>query len=243
MSDGNRENTTASVQIEEIKCTIRALPFVTKLSPVREHNGHGDGWGVSLRCFACEEYDSCGKKQESPVQISSRHPTELACLQELLKRLQDRHGECAQAVADAEKAAAHAPNVMQAMMLFQQAQDRAKAAQDRAKAAQDEAKVANNVAVQAEKDNDAAQKLQRVMEPKRARKHAATTDDDEECEKQSCDNWDLPDHRREATRIQNRHSIPLGSRGEVPTPQEGKAGPLEHSRLGFVGGSRVGCRG
>jgi hypothetical protein len=27
MSDGNRENTTASVQIEEIKCTIRSLPF------------------------------------------------------------------------------------------------------------------------------------------------------------------------------------------------------------------------
>jgi hypothetical protein len=128
---------------------------------------------------------------------------------------------------------------MQAMMLFQQAKNRAKATQDRAKAAQDEAKVANKVALQAEKDNDVAQKevqeLQRVMEPKRARTHPATSDDDEECEKQSCDDWDLPDHRREATRIQNRRSIPLGSRGEVPTPQEGKAGPLEHSRLGLVG--------
>ena len=92
-------------------------------------------------------------------------------------------------------------------MLFQQAQHRAKAAQDHAKAAQDQAKVANKVALQAEKDNDAAQKelqeLQRVMEPKRARTHAATADDDEECEKQSCDDWDLPDHHREATRIQN----------------------------------------
>jgi hypothetical protein len=39
----------------------------------------------------------------------------------------------------------------------------------------------------------------------------------------------------EATRIQNRRSIPLGSHGEVPTPQEGKSGPLEHSRLGLVG--------
>ena len=46
---------------------------------------------------------------------------------------------------------------------------------------------------------------------------------------------DLADHRREATRIQNRRSTPLGSRAEVPTPQEGKAGPLEHSRLGLVG--------
>jgi len=104
--------------------------------------------------------------------------------------------------------------VLQAMMLFQQAQHRAKAAQDHAKAAQDQAKVANKVALQAEKDNDAAQKelqeLQRVMEPKRARTHAATADDDEECEKQSCDDWDLPGHRREATRIQNHRSIPLG---------------------------------
>jgi hypothetical protein len=80
MIDGTREDTTASVQIEEFKLAILALPFVTKLSPVRAHNDHGDGWGVSLRCSACEEYESCGKKQESPVQISTRHPTELACL-------------------------------------------------------------------------------------------------------------------------------------------------------------------
>ncbi len=46
MSDGTREDTTVSVQIEEFKRAIRALSFVTKLSPVREHNGHGDGWGV-----------------------------------------------------------------------------------------------------------------------------------------------------------------------------------------------------
>jgi hypothetical protein len=65
-------------------------------------------------------YDSCGKKQEPPVQVSSVHPTELACLQELLNRLQDRHGECAQAVdkKDADDAASaatvspDAPNVL-----------------------------------------------------------------------------------------------------------------------------------
>jgi hypothetical protein len=67
--------------------------------------------------------DSCGKKQEPPVQVSSVHPTELAFLQELLKRLQDRHVDCAEAVA--KKAAADAasaatvsqdiPNVLQAM--------------------------------------------------------------------------------------------------------------------------------
>ena len=46
--------------------------------------------------------------------------------------------------------------------------------------------VPESVSSGCEKDNDAAQKevqeLQRVMEPKRARTHAATADDDEECE-------------------------------------------------------------
>jgi hypothetical protein len=54
-------------------------------------------------------------------------------LQELLKRLQDRHVDCAEAVA--KKAAAHAssaatvdpdaPNVLQAMMQLQQTKSRA----------------------------------------------------------------------------------------------------------------------
>ena len=74
-----------------------------------------------------------------------------------------------------------------------------------------------------------------MMEPKRPRTYVVTVDDDEQCEKQSCDDWDLPDHRREGTRIQNRRSIPFGSRAEVPTPQEDKAGPVEYSRLGLVG--------
>ena len=61
-----------------------------------------------------------------PVQVSSRHPTLLASLQEMLKRLQDRHAEYAQAVAKAEKNADNAPNVMQTLILFHQAKDREK---------------------------------------------------------------------------------------------------------------------
>jgi hypothetical protein len=95
--------------MEEVKCAIRALPFVTKLSPVRAHKGHGAGWGVSLTCSACEEYDNCGKKQEPPVQVSSVHPTELTCLQELLKR---RHVDCAGAVT--KKAATYTTDVVSA---------------------------------------------------------------------------------------------------------------------------------
>ena len=71
-------------------------------------------------------------------------------MQELLKRLQDRHVECAEAVAkkgaaDAASAAAvspDAPNVLQAMMQLEQAKTRAKAA--------------NKFALEAEEEKDAA---------------------------------------------------------------------------------------
>jgi hypothetical protein len=115
-SDGTRKDTednTTIVQIEEVKRAIRALLFVTKLSPVGGRNSHGDGYRVTLRC-SCEEYGSCGKKQEPPVQVSSVHPTELACLQELLRRLQDRHVDCAEAVA--KKAAADAASAARILL-------------------------------------------------------------------------------------------------------------------------------
>ena len=48
-SDGTRKDTedTTLVQIEELERTIRALPFVTKLSPVGARNSHGHGYQVS----------------------------------------------------------------------------------------------------------------------------------------------------------------------------------------------------
>ena len=130
------EDTTTLAQIEKLKCAIRKLLYVTKLSPVRAVNGMGPGWQVSLSCSRCQEYGSCPKKQEPAVRLSRVHPTELACLQELLKRMQDRHVECAQAVAkkaaaDAASAATVTPdaqNVLQAMMQIEQAKARAKSA-------------------------------------------------------------------------------------------------------------------
>jgi hypothetical protein len=92
------EDTSMFEQIEEVKCAIRKLSFVTILSPVRAVKGKGQGYGACLTCYNCREYGSCGKKQEPPVHVSGEHPTELACLQELLKRLQDRHVQCAEAV-------------------------------------------------------------------------------------------------------------------------------------------------
>ena len=113
-SDGtckDTEDTTMLVQLEEAKCDIRKMSYVTKLSPVRAVADKGRGWQVSLSCSRCQEYGSCHKKQEPTVRLSREHRTELACLQELLKRLQDRHVECAQAVATkaATDAASAAP--------------------------------------------------------------------------------------------------------------------------------------
>ena len=73
-------------------------------------------------------------------------------MQELLKRLQDRHVDCAEALAkkaaaDAVSAATvnpDAPNVLQAMMKLEEANARAK--------------TANKVALEAEKEKDAAEK-------------------------------------------------------------------------------------
>jgi hypothetical protein len=80
------------------------------------------------------------------------HPTELACLQELLRRLKDRHVDCAEAVA--KKAVVDSvstvtvspdtPNVLQTMMKLHQTKSRAE--------------VANKLALEAEKERDAAEK-------------------------------------------------------------------------------------
>jgi len=43
------EDTSKLVQIEEVKCAIEKLPFVTVLSPVRSVKGKGRGYGVTRR--------------------------------------------------------------------------------------------------------------------------------------------------------------------------------------------------
>jgi hypothetical protein len=105
-----------------------------QLSPVDAHKDKEAGWGATLKCASCP--DCCGKRQEAPVQLSCDRKTELACLQELEKRLQDRHVECVQAVAKKAVADAQAyatvnpdtPNVLKAMMKLDQAKDHSKTA-------------------------------------------------------------------------------------------------------------------
>ncbi len=176
-----------------------------------------------MRCFACEEYVRCGKKQEPPVQVSSRNPTEIARLQDLLKRLQDRHVECAQVVAkkaaaDDQAAAVVAspdtPNVLQTMIQVEQTKNHAK--------------TSNKSDLEVEKEKDAAEKLlseveelKRQLQPKRVRAH-----DDGDAHEMfaGVDNWDLSVHHREATLVQNRRNVALGSLQDQPKSRTGKDG-------------------
>ncbi len=149
-AEGTQDNTVL-VQMEEEERAIRTMPFVTTLSFVRAVKGKAEGWRVTLTCFAYREYNSCGKKQEASVHISGERPTLLACLQEMRKRLEEHHGNCAQSLtekdaADAVSAATVSPdttNVLQAMMKLEQVKARAKPA--------------NKVALEAEKERDAVE--------------------------------------------------------------------------------------
>ena len=95
------------------------------------------------------------------------------------------------------------------------------------------AKTSTKVALDEVQEKDAAEqeveRRQQFLQTKRARTHPTTCNVHEECDKQSLDDWDLTDYRRETVRIQNRRSVTLGSREDVPTPQKGQEDPIPHS--------------
>ena len=99
------------------------------------------------------------------------------------------------------------------------------------------AKTAHKVVLETEKEKDADEKeveeLKRQLQPKRARTHDDAGDAHQVLAE--VDNWDLSVHRREATRVQNRRNVQVGSRENQPTPRTGKDGFLYHARLGLVG--------
>jgi hypothetical protein len=88
-------------------------------------------------------------------QFTRDRKTELAYVQELLKRLQDRHvdydEDLSKKSADDVQAAVvvsvDTPSVLEVMILFHQVKKRAQTAQDRAKTAEDQTKVVNKVAL------------------------------------------------------------------------------------------------
>ncbi len=89
------------------------------------------------------------------------------------------------------------PNVLETMVQLEQVRTHAKAA--------------NKFPLDTEKEKDTAeqvvQRLQQVLQVKRARTHAITVKDHEECDKKSSDDMDLTDHRREVTRCVSRGSL------------------------------------
>ncbi len=202
------DDPTLWVQMQHEIRAIEELVFVTKLSFVPVHKDKTQGFRDTLSCALCRWYNSW-KGQEQAVQLSRERTTLLACLQELRKHLQDRHGfRCDQAVTkkaddDADSAATVSPdlpNVLQAMMQLRQAKSRAE--------------VANKLVLEVEKERDATEKaveeLKRQMQPKRPR----TDDDAGDAHEMlvNVDNWDLRDHRQQTTRVQNRHNVQVGSR-------------------------------
>ena len=85
------------------------------------------------------------------------------------------------------------------------------------------------------------EELKRQLQPKRAR----TDDDAGDAHEQlaEVDNWDLRDHRQQATRVQNRRNVQVGSRQNQAKPRTGTDGFLHHTRLGLVGWISYCCLG
>ncbi len=51
MMEPDTDDTSMFEQIEEVKCAIRKMSFVTILSPVRTVKDKGQGYGVCLTCY------------------------------------------------------------------------------------------------------------------------------------------------------------------------------------------------
>jgi hypothetical protein len=123
------------------------------------------------------------------------------------------------------------PNVLQAMMQLEQAKSRAEAA--------------NKLALEAEKERDAAEKaveeLKRQLHPKRTHAHDDVGDAHELLAE--VDNWDLRDHGQQATHVQNRRNVQVGSRNNQSKPRTVTDGFLHHTCLGLVGWISYWCLG
>ena len=85
------------------------------------------------------------------------------------------------------------------------------------------------------------EELKRQLYPKRARTHDDAGDAHEMLAE--VDNWDLRDHRQQATRVQNRRNVQVGSRNNQSKPHTGTDGFLNHTSLDLVGWISYWCLG
>ncbi len=83
--------------------------------------------------------------------------------------------------------------------------------------------------------------IEEQLHPKRTR----TDDDAGDAHEMlaEVENWVLRDHRQQATRVQNRHNVQVGSRQNQAKPRTGTDGFLYHTCLGLVGWIAYWCLG
>jgi hypothetical protein len=211
---------------------------------------HKAGVYANLRCCAASSYGGCGAKLVGPIRKSSERPTNVDCFRELGRVIQrDRGPTCiaaAQELQAAEKAAADAStkrpadeaaaslNANDVLMLHR-----------RLKMIQQRAAEANMAVLEVEKERDELhnqiEQIEEQLHPKRAHTHDAAGDAHEMIAE--VENWDLRDHRQQATRVQNRRNVQLGSLQNQAKPRAGTDGFLHHTRLGLVGWIAYWCLG
>jgi len=179
-----------------------------------------------------EQHSGCGKAQEAPVLLTHSRTTLLACLEELRNRIEQKNGvRCVTAAEALESAqtpkAVSTPaqqDIFKAMMEIEAAKKRAV--------------IANKASLEAEQEKDAAEKELEILKSRLGQKRARLPDAAEEEDDdgvESVSDWDLAAHRREATRVQNRRVIELGSRENMKKLRRGEVGYLAHPRLGLLG--------
>jgi hypothetical protein len=106
----------------------------------------------------------------------------------------------------------------------------------RLKMIQERAAQANKAALEAEKERDELhnpiEQIEQRLHPKRARSHEDGDGDAHEMLPE-VDNWDLRVHRQQATRVQNRRNVQVGSRKNQPEPwQNQRSLSRHHARQG-----------
>ncbi len=231
----------------------RAIEDLPVVSSVRLHAGdktHRADVYTNLRCCAVSSYGGCGAKLVGTIRKSIERPTNVDCFRELGRVIQRDHDPtcivAAQELQAAEKAAAHAStkrpvdeaaaslNANDVLMLRAQL-----------KSLGERVVIANKTSLEAEKARDELhnqiEHIEEQLHPKRTRTHDDVGDTHEMLAE--VENWDLRDHRQQATRVQNRHNVQLGSRQNQVKPRAGTDGFLHHTRLGLVGWIAYWCLG
>jgi len=205
----------------ELLARIEALAVVNGSAIIQEQYNNGAGRIiVNLWCRA--NHNASSDKQpyvnlnKKPASDPTAVPTYEVAAAKLPSLLETKHASCLEA-AEAAKAAAAAKSKAGADA-GSSAGVNATEAMMRLAAAKVRAATANKAALEAEKAKDAAEEeveaLRRAIDPKRARTEAGATDEAAESDMHIGD-WDLSDHRREATRLRNRRAVRMGSRDDA----------------------------